>query len=211
MRAQDVQMCVRRGADWLGFVVEYPHPVPWNLSAADAKALIATVGGSAKTCVVTSGPPDHVLRIAAETQSNYVQLHGDETPADTARLVSELGKQGVKIIKAIFPHTPDLEKTAAAFCATGVHAVLFDPRTPHNALHGGTADLSTYQKIQQAVSCPVILAGGINPANAAEIVRQTKAEMVDLMSGVETSPGIKDEAKVTALFQALMRTGSNFG
>jgi phosphoribosylanthranilate isomerase len=203
MRAQDVQMCVRHGADMVGFVVEYPRPVPWNLSAAEAGALIATVGQPTRTCVVTSGPPEHVLRIAAQTRPNTSQLHGNETLADTAYLAHELGKQGVKIIKAIFPDTPELEKTAAAFCAAGVDAVLFDPRTPHNAHHGGMADLSVYQKIQRAVRCPVILAGGINPDNAAEIVRQTSAPMIDLMSGVETSPGIKDEAKVVALFQAL--------
>jgi phosphoribosylanthranilate isomerase len=203
MRTPDVQMCIRYGADIVGFVVEYPRPVPWNLSAADARALMATVREPAKTCVVTSGPPDHVLRIAAETKPDTIQLHGNETLADTACLVSELGKQGVKIIKAIFPDTPEPEKTAAAFCAAGVYAVLFDPRTPDNANHSGMANLSVYQKIQLAVDCPVILAGGINPNNAAEIVHRTKARMIDLMSGVEISPGIKDEAKVAALFQAL--------
>jgi phosphoribosylanthranilate isomerase len=203
MRAQDVQMCIHHGADIVGFVVEYPRPVPWNLSAADARALMATVRESAKTCVVTSGPPDHVLRIAAETKPDTIQLHGNETLADTARLVSELGKQGIKIIKAIFPDTPELEKTAAALEATGIVALLFDPRTPDNANHGGMADLPVYQKIQLAVGCPVILAGGINPNNAAEIVHQTKAPMIDLMSGVEASPGIKDETKVAALFKAL--------
>jgi phosphoribosylanthranilate isomerase len=208
MRAQDVQMCVRHGADMVGFVVEYPRPVPWNLSAADAKALMASVRAPAQTCVVTSGPPDHVLRIAAQTRPDTIQLHGNETLADTTRLVKELSKQGIKIIKAIFPDTPEIEKTAADFCAAGIYAVLFDPRTPHNAHHGGMADLSTYQKIQLAVDCPVILAGGINPDNAAEIVQQTRARMIDLMSGVETSPGIKDEAKVAALFQAL-RGGSS--
>jgi phosphoribosylanthranilate isomerase len=203
MREQDVQMCVRHGADIVGFVVEYPRPVPWNLSAAKAKELIATVRKPTETCVVTGGSPEHVLRIAMETKPDYIQLHGGETLEDTTTLVSELGKQGVKIIKAIFPDTPDLEKTAADFCAAGVDAVLFDPRTPDNAEHSGTADLSVYQKLQRAVSCPLILAGGVTPENVTEIVRQTKAQMIDLMTGVETCPGIKDEAKVIALFQAL--------
>jgi phosphoribosylanthranilate isomerase len=207
MREQDVQMCVRHGADMVGFVVEYPRPVPWNLSAANAKGLMAAAHGSAETCAVTGGSPDHVLRIAAETKPDYIQLHGGETLEDTICLVSELGKQGIKIIKAIFPDTPDLEKTAAAFCAAGVDALLFDPRTPDNASHSGTADLSVYQKLRRAVSCPVILAGGITPENAAKIVCQTDAQMIDLMTGVESSPGIKDETKVAALFQALQGDG----
>ncbi|MCL2308683.1 MAG: phosphoribosylanthranilate isomerase [Proteobacteria bacterium] len=196
-------MCVRHGTDMVGFVVEYPRPVPWNLSAAKAKELIAAVPKPAETCVVTGGAPDHVLRIAAETKPNYIQLHCNETLEDTAYLVGELGQQGIKIIKTIFPNTPDPEKTAADFCTAGVHAVLFDPRTPDNAEHSGTANLSVYEKLQRTVSCPVILAGGITSKNVAEIVRQTKAQIIDLMTGVEICPGIKDEVKVMALFQAL--------
>jgi len=206
MRAQDVRMCARHGADIAGFVVEYPRPVPWNLSAAQARELMAAVRRPTQTCVVTSGSPKHVLRIAAATGPDYLQLHGAETLADTAYLVRELGKQGVKIIKALFPDTPDLEKTAADFCAAGVHAVLFDPRTPDNASHGGAADLHAYQKLQRAVHCPVVLAGSITPENAAEIIRQTQAPMIDLMTGVETRPGVKDEAKVIALFQAIPKS-----
>lgn len=196
-------MCVGHGADIVGFVVEYPHPVPWNLSVAKAKELMIAVNKPAKTCVVTSGPPNHVLRIASETKPDYIQLHGRETLEDTAHLVSELGKQGIQVIKAIFPDTPDLEKTAAAFCAAGVYAMLFDPRTPSHAHRSGIADLSAYQKIRDAINCPLILAGGITPENAVEIVGQTDAPIIDLMSGVEIRPGIKDPAKVSALFQTL--------
>jgi phosphoribosylanthranilate isomerase len=203
MREQDVQMCVRHGTDIVGFVVEYPRPVPWNLSAADARALIATIRKPAETCAVTGGSPDHVLRIAMETKADYIQLHCNETLEDTAYLVNELGKHGVKIIKTLFPDTPDLEKTAADFCAAGVYAVLFDPRTPDNAVHSGTTDLSVYKKLQHATSCPVILAGGITSNNVAELVRQTKTPIIDLMTGVEIRPGMKDESKVAALFQAL--------
>jgi len=194
-------MCIRHGADMVGFVVEYPRPVPWNLSAAKAKELIAAIPKPTKTCVVTGGSPDHVLRIAAETKPDTIQLHCNETLEDTAYLVRALGKQDIKIIKAIFPNTPDLEKAAADFCAAGVYALLFDPRTPDNAEHSGVADLSVYEKLQRAVCCPVILAGGITPENAAEIAR--RAQMIDLMTGVETSPGVKDEAKVIAFFRAL--------
>lgn len=207
MREQDVQMCVRHGVDIAGFVVEYPRPVPWNLSAISARALIATVCAPVETCAVTGGPPNHVLRIAMETKANYIQLHCNETLEDTAYLVRELGKYGVKIIKTVFPNTPDLEKTAADFCAAGVYAVLFDPRTPDNAKHSGTVDLSVYRKLQGTVSCPTILAGGITPGNVAECVRQTKAPIIDLMTGVEVRPGMKDEDKVIALFQALWGDG----
>lgn len=202
MRAEDVRMCVRHGVDIVGFVVEYPRPVPWNLNVATAKELIAVADEPAKICIVTGGKPDKVLRIAMETMPDYIQLHCNETLQDTAQIVRELKNHGVKIIKTVFPNTPDLEKTAAAFCTAGVYALLFDPRTPDNAVHGGMADLSAFDKLQRAVSCPVILAGGISPGNVAEIVLQSSARIIDLMTGVEICPGIKDEAKVAALFQA---------
>jgi phosphoribosylanthranilate isomerase len=98
---------------------------------------------------------------------------------------------------------PDLEKAAKSFSVTGVYALLLDPRTPDNAVSRGTANLSAYRKLQRAVNCPVILAGGINPKNVKEAVFQTEAPIIDLMTGVERSPGIKDVAKVMAFFQAL--------
>ncbi|MDR2710508.1 MAG: phosphoribosylanthranilate isomerase [Burkholderiales bacterium] len=207
MRVEDVQMCVRHGTDIVGFVVEYPRPVPWNLNLAQAKELIAAARKPAQTCVVTSAPNDalrdHVFRIVEETKPDYVQLHGDETLENTAHLVSELGKRKIKIIKALFPNTPDLEKTAAEFCKAGVYAILYDPRSPDSAHRGGAADLSVYQKLRAAVDCPVILAGGITPENAAAIVRQTEAQIIDLMTGVESDFGVKDEVTVVALFRAL--------
>ena len=203
MRLEDVRICVRHGVDIAGFVVDYPKPVPWNLSVQSAKELISAASGSVETCVVTGGPPDKILSLIAETHPDYVQLHSGETLADTLRLAGELGKSSVKIIKALFPDTPDLEKTAVDFCEAGVFALLFDPRTPDNAAHGGEADIAAYRRLQSAVSCPVILAGGLTPENVAELVLKTGAPIIDLMTGVETRPGAKDEAKVIALFEAV--------
>ena len=204
-RPRDVEMCARHGADILGFVVEYPRPVPWNLSAEAAKDLLEITAASrkgAETCVVTGGEPDKIYRVAALTKPNYVQLHYGETLTDTLRLVNELGKHGIKIIKALFPDTPSLEKTAEDFCAAGVYALLFDPRAPDNPARGGVFDLRVFKKLQRIVNCPVVLAGGITPENAAEAVRRSKARIIDLMTGVENSPGEKDETKVISLFRA---------
>ena len=203
MNAADVRMCVRYGADIIGLVVDYPRTVPWNISLDQAKELIAATPKSAQTCVVTGGSADKILHIAMETKPNYVQLHYAETLADTLLLVHELGKHGIKIIKTVFPNTPDLEKTAAHFCAAGVYALLFDQRVPDNAVNNTSADITTFIKLKNAVSCPVILAGGITPQNISEIILKTGAQIVDLMTGVERCYGFKDEAKVKALFKAL--------
>ncbi|MCL2332958.1 MAG: phosphoribosylanthranilate isomerase [Actinomycetia bacterium] len=203
MRAKDLRMCHEAGADLLGFVVDYPHPVPWNLSVGLAGRLLAGAPDDSKTCIVTSGSPEKVLHIAEELKPGYIQLHGDETPEETAYLVRELGKQNIKVIKAVFPTRPTLIEDAAAYCEAGVQALLFDPRAPETAAEGGAADLAAFRKLQSAVNCPVILAGGIDPDNAAGMVALTQAPMIDVMSGVESSPGVKDAAKVRALFASL--------
>jgi len=203
MRAQDVAMCARHGVDIAGFVVAYPRPVPWNLSLAEAVELMAGCTSAMRSCVVTSGSVDHVLAIAARTRPDYIQLHGAEPVADTARLVEELRPRGVRIIKALFPDMADLENAALAYCEAGIFALLFDPRTPEKAHQGGAADLAVYDRLGAAVRCPVVLAGGITARNAAEIVRRSKAPMIDLMTGVESRPGIKEESQVIALLEAL--------
>lgn len=201
MREEDARMCASHGADILGFVVEYPNPVPWNLDIQAARELIARIPAPAKSCVVTGGAREHIMRVATQTKPDYIQLHCGESLKDTTYLVNALGEQGIKIIKTLFPNTPGLEQAAADFCAAGVYALLFDPRTPDNAANGGLADISAFLRLKQAASCPVILAGGINPENIAGFICKVRPEIIDLMTGVEQSPGIKDEAKVAALFR----------
>ena len=203
MRPEDVRMCIRQGASIIGFVVEYPHRVPWNLKMETAQELMAEVTKPTRTCVVTGGSLEKIVHIAQQTKPDYIQLHFGETLAEVSYLVKELGKYGTMVIKTLFPDTPDLEKAAADFSQTGIYALLFDPRSPNNAVASGTADLSVFAKIQRSASCPVILAGGITAENVAKVVAMSKAPIIDLMSGVECSHGVKDETKVVALFQAL--------
>ncbi|HBU13107.1 MAG TPA: N-(5'-phosphoribosyl)anthranilate isomerase [Clostridiales bacterium] len=200
-RAEDVRMCLRYGADILGFVTEYPRPVPWNLDARAAKGLIGEVCGRAKTCIVTGGVPDKILDIARETTPDYVQLHYNETPEEAALVAQELAGRGIKVIKALAPSAPDLIEAAREFEAAGIYALLLDPRETKNAARGGEIDLAAWQALRDAVCCPVILAGGLAPGNIVEALRRTGARIVDLMSGVESSPGYKDEDKVAALFR----------
>lgn len=203
MNTHDVHMCARHGADIVGFVVDYPHPVPWNINLELAKELVAATPQSTKTCIVTGGPPDKILRIAAEVKPGYIQLHNDESLEDTVLLVRELEKHGIKIIKTIFPNTPNLEKSAAEFCTAGIYALLYDQRTPDNAVDSGAADLPTFMRLKGTVSCPVILAGGITPENVADIISRTGAQVIDIMTGVERRYGIKDEERVSSLFRAI--------
>jgi len=194
-------MCARHGVDILGFVVDYPHPVPWNIDAALAGDLLP-LARPRQTCIVVGGPREQTYDLALRLTPDYVQLHDRESLEDTAWLVDRLGRHGIKVIKTLFPG-PDLVREGQEFCATGVHALLLDPRSPENARHGAPADLELFQALQQAVPCPVMLAGGIRAENVADLIRRTHPGMIDLMTGVEVKPGEKDEAKVVALLEGV--------
>ncbi|MDR0783693.1 MAG: phosphoribosylanthranilate isomerase [Propionibacteriaceae bacterium] len=207
-RAEDVAFCAQAGANLLGFVVNYPHPVPWNITPELATTLIAAAPANVPTCIVTGGPVAAIEALALTTGANYVQLHNAETVDTTAAVVRALAPHNIGVIKAIFPTTPEPEATAHALETVGVTALLSDPRTPNNATASGPADLDLYERLQASVSCPVILAGGITPANLATLIARHSPSHIDIMTGVETRPGVKDPAKVTALFEVLAQVTS---
>jgi len=200
MREEDVTICHKYGADVLGFVVEYPHEVPWNLSLARACELIAHARNiGAKTAVVTGGKRESIEHIARQTEADFLQLHDNESLADTGYFINALPH--VRVIKTLFPDNTIEE--AREFADAGVWALLLDPRTPNNAKSGGDADIDAYKRLKNAVSCPVILAGGINPINAREMIAQARPPMIDLMTGVEKAYGVKDEELVRELVKRL--------
>jgi phosphoribosylanthranilate isomerase len=203
MRAEDVKLCAEYGTDILGFVAEYPHPVPWNLTRAEAKPLIEAVPKDKKTCIVTGGDYEKIVSLALFLKPDYIQLHDGESLETTKRLKETLSPSGILLIKTLFPNTENLIETAQEFDKLGVSALLFDPRTPENAKKGGSADVNAFLQLKAAVSCPVILAGGITPENVLGLIAPADPEIIDLMTGVEESYGVKSADKLAALFNAL--------
>lgn len=93
---------------------------------------------------------------------------------------------------------------ARALAKTGIAALLVDAYTA--SMPGGTGirvDLSTYRTIQQESTVPVILAGGLNPKNILEIIREVQPYAVDVLTGVEESPGRKNPGKVMSFMQSV--------
>jgi phosphoribosylanthranilate isomerase len=203
-RAEDVVICSKYGADILGFVVDYPKPVPWNLSIEQAKELIAGVPVGVRTCVVTGGSAEKIIRLTREIKPDFIQLHYKETPQDVAEVVKELSDTDIKVIKFLPVDSENLTELAIEYEQTGCYALLYDPRNPETAHEGGKADVPAYLKLKEAVKCPVILAGGITPCNVAELISQAKPPIIDLMTGVEETHGVKDEEKVKMLFLEIL-------
>lgn len=205
MNLRDTELCVRAGVDMLGFVVDYPLPVPWNLSRRVARELIRSVSPFVSTCLVTGGTVDQVMKTVEETCPNVVQLHYKESLQEVGELADLLGRRGIKTIKALRINGEgrcDFEITdpalaSKALSATGISAILTDAYT--DSRPGGTGvalDLSIYQTVRDHANVPVILAGGLNPANIRQVVARTKPYGVDVLTGVEMEPGCKDGDKV---------------
>lgn len=206
-------MCCRMGVDICGFVTDYPLDVPWNLTGEQCAKLLSYVTSPAKSCIVTGGERDKVISLALTLRPDYVQLHYKETLEDTDFIVQALSSRNIKIIKTIPSSeeeryrqfgTADLESCTQKLCHTGVAAILVDSRGPSNAASGGSsANLSLYQKVKASADCPVMLGGGITPDNCNAIMAKAQPDILDVMTGVETAPGLKSETLVSDLVSCL--------
>jgi phosphoribosylanthranilate isomerase len=199
---EDAALCLRLGADYLGFVAEYPVPVPWNLKRAEAEALLAAANRLApgRTCVVTGGKPAAVVELARRLRPAFVQLHHRETAAETGVIAAALRREGIKLIRAVFP---DMEAGAIrAYAASGAAALLLDPRAPESAASGGAADAALFRRVAALSELPLILAGGVTADNVRRLLAATGAGFIDIMTGAESAPGIKDAGKIQAVLRA---------
>ena len=194
-----VDAAVAGGADYLGFVI-FPKS-PRHVSPAEAGAL-ARRKGSAKSVAVLVDPTEPQLgAVLRDMKPDYIQLHGGESPKRCldARHYAEHG-----VWKALGVSTAkDLDPVEAY--RDYVDGFLFDAKPPKDADRPGglgTAwDFSLLKGFDPGA--PWLLAGGLNPENVADAVRQSDAPGVDVISGLESSPGVKDIEKIKAFFAAV--------
>ena len=214
-RKNDVQVCMNLGVDILGFVTEYPLPVPWNLSRTEALPLLSIVQSQHRSCIVTGGAPEKVIELASSLRPSMVQLHYNETLEDTIMISEALHELNIDVIKTVPPGvedrifqfgTSDIETIVAELCKTSLYGLLADSRVPANASENSTRlDLDFCIEIINRSSKPVIIAGGINADNVCSFVTQTGTEFIDIMTGVESSPGEKDAALLSRLLSSIRK------
>jgi phosphoribosylanthranilate isomerase len=198
---EQVGWCVAAGADCVGFVVEYPVSVPWNLSRQRARDLLSLVPPMMTRAVVTGGTSEQVLQIARDLLPHLVQLHTDNSLEETARLARDLASLRIGLIRALridvvtakaCGEIADPLEAALALQATGVAAVLLDAKTPKMPAGTGVrVDWGVAAAVRQALSLPMILAGGLTPQNVRGAVEQVRPYAVDVISGVEVSRNVK--------------------
>lgn len=150
--------------------------------------------------VFVNEPPELPLRLVSEGLLDVVQLHGDENPEDAAAF----REAGIPFIKAIGVKTRADLLVATDF---GADAILLDAHAP--GIYGGTGEVFDWEVAsdfrRRHPRLPVILAGGIVPGNAGLAAMSVQPAALDIASGAEISPGIKDFEKVAAFLAALHR------
>jgi len=180
-RLQDALLAAQAGADALGFV--FYEKSPRHVSAAQAAVLCAALPPFVTTVgLFVDAAPGVVESVLALAPLDLLQFHGDE-PADYC---SSFGKPYIKAVRVT--RDTDLLKCAADYASA--RGLLLDAYVP--GVPGGTGEAFDWNLIPPDLPKPVILSGGLTPANVADAVRQVSPWAVDVSSGVEAAKGIKD-------------------
>ena len=191
------------GADFVGAVV-FPKS-PRHIAPDAAARLFERARWRAKIVAVTVDADDALLaEIARTLKPDLIQLHGSETPARAERVRAVTG---AGVIKALpIRHGDDF----AGADEWDYHAdhLMFDAKPPvGSVLPGGVGHSFDWTLLADRVfRHPWFLAGGLDPDKVAEALRITGAPMVDVSSGVESAPGVKDAGRIAAFIRNARRT-----
>ena len=199
---ETLEAAIAAGADWVGFV--FFAKSPRNVLLDEANVLGQIVGSRAKKVALSVDADDAALAdIEKALKPDFHQLHGHETPARVAAIRAKFGRP---VIKAIgIAEAADLE-TARAY-ETAADWLLLDAKPPKNAaLPGGNGLTFDWQLLAGLdLEKPFLVSGGLDPSNVGEAIAISHPAGVDVSSGVETAPGVKDPAKIRAFIEAARR------
>lgn len=185
-----VQAVIKAKADYAGFV--HYLKSPRHISIERAAQLKSLLPATIKPVMVVVNPGDELLEeIDRVMKPSYLQLHGEETQERISEIRKKFPKIG--IIKAIPIRTIDDIKIAEKFYDVA-DFLMFDAKpTNNNMMHGGNGISFDWNILsKKKIAKPWFLSGGLNAENVAEGIKISGAEMVDVSSGVERSPGVKD-------------------
>ena len=193
-REEDLAVAVAAGADAVGFIVGVPSS-PRNLTIERAKALLSQVPVFVDGVVVTAPKSiEWLVEFCEKLKPSAIQIHGKEQ-LDFSEIREKI--QHTRLIKTIYVTEEALNEKTIKELKT-FDAVLLDSFS--KGQYGGTGkvhDWTLSKQIRKAVApVPVILAGGLKPENVKEAILAVEPYAVDVASGVEASPGVKDHGKI---------------
>ena len=187
------------GAAYVGFV--YFPGSPRHLDIPDIASLVVTTSPHVKSTVVLVNPDNTTLdALFAACRPDVLQLHGSEPPERIEHIRNHYNTQ---ILKAIPVGNAD-DVAHASIYKHSTDMLLFDAKPPKNAtLPGGMGVCFDWQLLaDQKPERPFGLSGGLCPQNVAQAIRISGATMVDVSSGVESAPGVKDPELIDAFITA---------
>ncbi|MFT5067124.1 MAG: phosphoribosylanthranilate isomerase [Yoonia sp.] len=191
--------CVDAGANYIGLVFFEKSPRFVTLDAAADLALAAPVG-MAKVGLVVN--PDNTMldALLAKVPLDIIQLHGAETPA---RVAEVRARYGLPVMKAVGVAGPEDLPQLDAYSLVA-DQILVDAKPPRDAtLPGGNGHTFDWGLIAGRLwTVPWMLAGGLTVNNVADAIARTGARQIDLSSGVESAPGVKDPALIAQFVAA---------
>ena len=197
---ETLDVALGAGADLVGFV-RYPKS-PRHVSLDLGHRLSLQAKGRAQRVVLLVNPGDEDIAQAIEAiNPDLIQLHGSETPERVAEIRSMVKRP---VMKAFGVAEPSDLKALTPY-ASRVDRFLLDAKPPRtaNALPGGNGlafDWRLLNGLDPKLS--FMLSGGLTPDNVAEAIRLTKSQAVDVSTGVESGPGLKDPARIEAFIRA---------
>ncbi|MFC2969272.1 phosphoribosylanthranilate isomerase [Acidimangrovimonas pyrenivorans] len=199
--AAAIEAAAQAGAAYLGFV--FFAKSPRHLSIAEARTLTRQVPeGLAKVALTVNATDAELEAILAEVPLDMLQLHGKESPERVAEVRAKFGLPVMKAVgvadEADLPQLAEYGRVA--------DQLLVDAKPPKDATLPGGNGLTFDWRLIAGRRWPVpwMLAGGLTPENVATAIQLTGARQVDVSSGVESAPGVKDPARIAAFLKAAM-------
>lgn len=194
-REEDIAQAIALGVDALGLIF-YPHSLRY-VSLEKASLLTKHCPPFVDFVAVLVNPePEMVRHLLKTLPIASLQFHGDET----ADFCEQFNAPYIKAIQV--ESTEQLQKAARDF--SKAQALLLD--TPSNTHRGGTGLTFDWRVIPKHLKLPIVLSGGLNESNVLEAIKTCNPYAVDVCSGIESSPGIKDTIKMNDFIKTVWGT-----
>lgn len=191
-RIEDGLACAQLGADAIGLV--FYAPSPRHVSAEQARAIMAALPPFITTVgLFVDADRAEVSAVLGQLPLDLLQFHGSESP----EYCQSFNRPYMKAVRV----KPGLDLVQYAAQYAQAKGLLLDAHV--EGIAGGTGQAFDWDLIPARLPLPVVLSGGLNPANVTEAIKRVHPAAVDVSSGVEAAKGIKDAAKIAAFMQGV--------
>ncbi len=189
---EDAIMAANCGANAIGFI--FYNDSPRSISASAAKSIVTTFPAFLSSVALFVDPsPEHVNEIIEQVKPDILQFHGNES----AKFCEQFRRPYIKALRV--HKNMDLIQSCSHYSQS--RGILLDSHVEGSM--GGSGVTFNWGIIPNNLAAPVILAGGLNPDNIRLAIKDVRPWAIDVCTGVEESPGVKDSSKMLAFFQGV--------